>query len=80
MCGIVGTLAFEGSGTEVEAATLARMRDTMIHRGPDGAGLWISEDRRTGLAHRRLTRVKWFLEWLDGEVPGMDPEDDEVRE
>src|SRR5438045_4701338 len=29
----------------------------MINRGPDGVGLWISEDRRIGLAHRRLTIV-----------------------
>ena len=33
------------------------MRDTMIHRGPDGAGLWISPDRRVGLAHRRLSII-----------------------
>ena len=25
------------------------MRDTMVHRGPDGAGLWISPDGRVGL-------------------------------
>jgi len=29
----------------------------MIHRGPDGAGLWISSDRRIGFAHRRLALV-----------------------
>src|SRR3954468_18543741 len=29
------------------------MRETVHHRGPDGAGLWISPDRRVGLAHRR---------------------------
>jgi hypothetical protein len=26
----------------------------MTRRGPDGAGLWISQDGRVGLAHRRL--------------------------
>ena len=30
------------------------MRETMAHRGPDGAGTWVSSDTRVGLAHRRL--------------------------
>ena len=29
----------------------------MVHRGPDGAGSWISADRRVGLAHRRLSII-----------------------
>jgi asparagine synthase (glutamine-hydrolysing) len=29
----------------------------MLKRGPDGAGLWISDDRRIGLAHRRLAII-----------------------
>jgi asparagine synthase (glutamine-hydrolysing) len=33
------------------------MRDQMIHRGPDGKGLWISPDQRVGLAHRRLAII-----------------------
>jgi asparagine synthase (glutamine-hydrolysing) len=33
------------------------MRDAMFHRGPDGAGLWVSPDRRIGFAHRRLSIV-----------------------
>ena len=45
MCGISGVLAFKNSNFEVTAAYLARMRDTMVHRGPDGAGSWISPDR-----------------------------------
>ena len=57
MCGISGVLAFTNSNFEVTAEYLARMRDTMIHRGPDGAGLWISADRRVGLAHRRLSII-----------------------
>jgi asparagine synthase (glutamine-hydrolysing) len=57
MCGICGVLAFKNSNFEVTAEYLARMRETMVHRGPDGAGLWISPDRRTGLAHRRLSII-----------------------
>ena len=57
MCGISGVLAFTNSNFEVTPEFLVCMRDTMIHRGPDGAGLWISPDRRVGLAHRRLSII-----------------------
>jgi asparagine synthase (glutamine-hydrolysing) len=33
------------------------MRDTMAHRGPDGAGIWVSKDRKVSLAHRRLSII-----------------------
>jgi asparagine synthase (glutamine-hydrolysing) len=56
MCGIVGI--FSHSGRErVDPAVLTRMRDTMVHRGPDGAGNWISDDGRVGLGHRRLSII-----------------------
>jgi hypothetical protein len=29
------------------------MRETMAHRGPDGAVTWVSADRRVGLGHRK---------------------------
>ncbi len=57
MCGIVGALAFKNSTFTVTEPYIIRMRDTMIHRGPDGAGVWISEDRRVGLGHRRLSII-----------------------
>jgi asparagine synthase (glutamine-hydrolysing) len=57
MCGIVGALVFRGSPFSVTSPYLARMRDTMTHRGPDGAGTWVSEDGRVGLAHRRLAII-----------------------
>jgi asparagine synthase (glutamine-hydrolysing) len=57
MCGISGVLAFKTSNFQVTADYLLRMRETMVHRGPDGAGLWISPDRRVGLAHRRLAII-----------------------
>ena len=37
----------------IEDAVLIAMRDTMVHRGPDGGDLWISTDRQVGLGHRR---------------------------
>ncbi|MBI5248142.1 MAG: asparagine synthase (glutamine-hydrolyzing) [Desulfomonile tiedjei] len=57
MCGILGILAFSGSRWEPDAALLTSMRDTMIHRGPDGGGLWISTDKRVALGHRRLSII-----------------------
>ena len=57
MCGIVGRFYFDGAKALVDAELLIRMRDSMRHRGPDGAGLWISQDRRVGLGHRRLSII-----------------------
>ncbi len=55
MCGICGIAAPQKLGYSVNEAMLTRMRDTLIHRGPDGAGLFI--DGGVGLAHRRLSIV-----------------------
>ena len=33
------------------------MRDTMVHRGPDGAGVWLSKNACIGFGHRRLAVV-----------------------
>ncbi len=57
MCGIAGIFAFRESAPPVDERELLRIREAMIHRGPDGAGLWISDDRRVGLAHRRLAII-----------------------
>ena len=57
MCGIVGVLSFRDSTFSVSDSLLTAMRDTMVHRGPDGAGNWISSDRHVGLGHRRLSII-----------------------
>ena len=51
MCGIAGILNL--SGQIIETQTLLEMRDTLIHRGPDDAGIWI--EGNVGFAHRRLS-------------------------
>jgi asparagine synthase (glutamine-hydrolysing) len=56
VCGIVGILDIGGSAP-IDGDLLAAMRDTMSHRGPDGAGLWVSDDARIGLGHRRLSII-----------------------
>jgi asparagine synthase (glutamine-hydrolysing) len=55
MCGIVGS--YRPLGAAAEPALLTAMRDRMAHRGPDGAGLWYSPDRRCGFGHRRLSII-----------------------
>jgi asparagine synthase (glutamine-hydrolysing) len=55
MCGIAGIFAY--SGRRLEAGELIGMRDTMVHRGPDGGGLWMRADGSVGLAHRRLSII-----------------------
>src|SRR5262245_17201036 len=56
MCGIVGIRNYAASPAD-ERAIGARMRAALAHRGPDGAGLYQSPDRRTVLGHRRLAIV-----------------------
>lgn len=53
MCGIVGIYHFKNS-KNVDERTLVAMRDTLTHRGPDDAGVYLSPDRRVGLGTRRL--------------------------
>ena len=57
MCGITGVLNFGNNGFQVSSSFLERMTETIAHRGPDGAGTWISGDRRVGLGHRRLSII-----------------------
>lgn len=54
MCGIVGIWDRERS---VDPAVLARMRDRIVHRGPDSDGLRISPSGRVGLGFRRLSII-----------------------
>ena len=55
MCGIVGRVNL--SGEPVDAALLARARDSMFHRGPDEAGQVVLEGGCVGLAMRRLSVI-----------------------
>jgi asparagine synthase (glutamine-hydrolysing) len=57
MCGIVGTMVLEGSDFQVTEPYITAMRDTMVHRGPDGGETWVAEDGRIGLGHRRLSII-----------------------
>ena len=54
MCGINGVFAYHGAANSPSPAELARTRDHMAARGPDGSGEWWTDDRRLGLGNRRL--------------------------
>lgn len=53
MCGIVGVWQFDGRA--VDPSSAREMRDTLIHRGPDDAGLWT--EGPLSLGHRRLSII-----------------------
>ncbi|HUJ15237.1 MAG TPA: asparagine synthase (glutamine-hydrolyzing) [Thermoanaerobaculia bacterium] len=57
MCGINAIFAFHPSAPTVDEEELLRTRECMRLRGPDACGSWISDDRRAGLAHRRLSII-----------------------
>jgi len=56
MCGIAGII---GRLDDLNRTALQRMSDAMVHRGPDGSGVWVSPPDSRGwgtlLAHRRLS-------------------------
>ena len=55
MCGLNGIFAYHPAASLPSEAELLATREAMKRRGPDGAGMWWSEDRRCGLGHRRLS-------------------------
>lgn len=67
MCGIAGEVNWSG-GSDILAAT--RMAMGIAHRGPDDHGLWVEEERRCVLVHRRLSIID--LSPL-GHQPMIDP-------
>lgn len=57
MCGLVTIFGYASDAPPVDPQELELIRDAMVSRGPDGAGMWLASDRRVGLAHRRLALV-----------------------
>jgi asparagine synthase (glutamine-hydrolysing) len=54
MCGIAGIVSAE-PGDSIEAATIHRMCDAIVHRGPDDEGIFVKDG--TGLGMRRLSII-----------------------
>lgn len=57
MCGICGVINYSGNPENLNSELLLRMRDTLTHRGPDDAGIYISQDKQVGFGHRRLSII-----------------------
>jgi asparagine synthase (glutamine-hydrolysing) len=57
MCGIAGIYAYHYAANPVDSAELARIRDHLAARGPDGSGQWLDAGGRVGLGHRRLAVI-----------------------
>lgn len=75
MCGIVGMYSFGSNAAVVNGSLLDRMRDTMIHRGPDGGRSWISENQKVGLGFRRLA----IIDLSETAMQPMSNEDQSIR-
>ncbi len=52
MCGINGWINYQN---KIEEAVFNQMRDTLIHRGPDGEGSFFSPNGQVAIGHRRLS-------------------------
>jgi asparagine synthase (glutamine-hydrolysing) len=55
MCGIAGIFNYKDAAPPVDLRELKRMAETMVHRGPDDEGFYVSDP--VGLAHRRLSII-----------------------
>ena len=54
------------------------MVQRVLERGRE-AKRRVESDAATSIAHQRLKRVKWFQEWLEGEIAEMDLDEDDVE-
>jgi asparagine synthase (glutamine-hydrolysing) len=54
MCGILG---FQSKNKEISEEHLNKMHSVISHRGPDAAGIYIDKNKKTALAHRRLSII-----------------------
>ncbi len=57
MCGVVAVYAYNTHSAPIDSSSVLQARDRMQSRGPDGAGLWMTQDQRVALAHRRLSII-----------------------
>jgi asparagine synthase (glutamine-hydrolysing) len=58
MCGIAGIYNRQGVYSKEQMASMVQsMCDKLVHRGPDDAGVWVSDDGQCALGHRRLSII-----------------------
>src|SRR5258705_11945454 len=75
MCGIAGTLSLDPASFRVTPEHVDRMRETLAHRGPDGADTWVDDGGRVGLGFRRLA----IIDLSTAAMQPMTNEDGSVR-
>lgn len=56
MCGISGVFHFQNND-EVSDDILKKMSDTLVHRGPDDVGIYVSKNKKLGFGFRRLSII-----------------------
>ncbi|MFN2532434.1 MAG: asparagine synthase (glutamine-hydrolyzing) [Pyrinomonadaceae bacterium] len=57
MCGICGVWEYAANEGTIDVELVTRMRDRMVHRGPDDAGELIFDSGRGGFGFRRLSII-----------------------
>ncbi|MXN67441.1 asparagine synthase (glutamine-hydrolyzing) [Stappia sp. GBMRC 2046] len=57
MCGIAGFVNYSPENRDYSAKILGQMATSIAHRGPDDSGIWIDEESRVCLGHRRLSII-----------------------
>lgn len=57
MCGIFGYINNQGYCASEAVEIVSQGMQAISHRGPDGSGMWISNDGKVGLGHLRLSII-----------------------
>lgn len=57
MCGIFGYINNQGYCASEAVEIVRQGMQAICHRGPDGSGMWISNDGKVGLGHLRLSII-----------------------
>ena len=57
MCGLAALFAYGANAPPIDRSQLDAIHDRQAPRGPDSEGIWISDDNRVAMAHRRLSII-----------------------
>src|SRR3989338_8784050 len=57
MCGVAGYLKTTATTFKCGQSLLEHIHKSIEHRGPDGYGIWVSQELEAALIHRRLSII-----------------------
>ena len=57
MCGITTIFSYGENAPVIDKKELTAIHNNLTPRGPDGEGVWIAENQRLAMAHRRLSII-----------------------